>query len=191
MGAVHEMAERRERRIDPLAEPLDAAEVAQAGRDLQQHGVRCRAGLLRRLHRHVGRDGECGVGDGQQRVGVAPGIGLAEHDVRCQGQRGRLLQPGLDPERQGCRIGTDDAVRLEQGDRPRRRTSAAGNVAGGQCRRERFERQPGQMQGDPEHGKDEDEDEVDSGDKEKCERGRDKDKDNGIESKAATRIKPA
>ena len=146
------VAERAQRSIEASQQSFQAAEIAQAGPHFEQHRVGRRIGQGRRLQRHARRESERGVRHRPQGFGVALRVGLAEHDLRCEGKRRRPFQSGLDACGLRRRVGADDAMRFEKRDRP------AGSVrpfARSERGRERLERERRKVQGDPEHGEEE------------------------------------
>jgi hypothetical protein len=82
--------------------------------------------------------------DAHQRLRIAVFIGLAEQQVGRQRQGRRALHARFDPQRLGAGIGADDVVRIDQRQGLR---SLLRRQGGGK----RFERQPRQMETDPQH----------------------------------------
>ena len=169
------VTEWRKRRLQPLQQRRQAAEVAQAGAHFEQHGVgafvdvavdrvagarvgtstgarvdaaavrSCGARIARRLEHDHRREGERRMRDRLQRLGIAPGIGHAERELRRQRQRGGALHRRLHAECPCRRVDGKNRMRIQQRHRP-----VAGTLWQG--RDERLERKQRQVNGNPDHG---------------------------------------
>jgi hypothetical protein len=142
-GDLHAVAERQEGRLQPLQQRGPAAEQAQAGLHFHQHRCHARHGAVERDRR---REGQRRMHHRLQRGGVAGGVGLGQQHVGAQRQRGGALQPGPDAQSQRSGIRRDDVVIGHQRHRPRA-------VPGRQHGAESLQRQCGQVDGKPQHGR--------------------------------------
>ena len=131
---MHAVAQRCDRGAQPLQQPCVAAEVAQAGAHLEQHGIGAALRIEGLLHAHAGREGRRRMRHGAQRGGITRGIGLADAQIGRERQRGGALLAGLDTERLCGRIDGGDVVRIDERER---RLRLLARQRGG----ERFERQ--------------------------------------------------
>ena len=146
---VDAVVQRAQCGMQALQQAHAPAEITQARLDLEQHRVRRRIGITRRLDHHARRESERGMRHRLERLGVAHPVGPAEHELRRERERGRPLQPRLDTQRLRRGVDADDALGVHQ----RKRCFGRRVRVGAERCRKRFERQRRQMQGDPEHGK--------------------------------------
>ena len=102
-----------------LQQPLEAAEIAQARLHLEQHRVGRGARLAApAATRRCGVNASAACATGSKVRASRAGSAWPRTMLRRQRERGRALQPRLDAERLRRGIGADDAMRVEQGDRP-------------------------------------------------------------------------